>query len=56
LVFDFKEGIKMHILLLQLCNSNWAMVLGNNNENVPQLVKIFTRIFNSEKLSNKEVD
>ena len=32
------------------------MVLGNNSENLPQLIKIFSRIYESEKLSTAETN
>jgi len=50
LVEDLDEAHFSHNLLVRLVLSNHAVVMGNGNENVPRILKIFARVMDDDDL------
>ena len=52
---DISESAGQHDLLCDIIIQSPDMIFGNNNENVPKIIRILCKIVNS-KYSNEEVD
>ena len=56
IVFDVSESVGMHELMCDLIIKNSEMVFGENNSNLPKIIRILAKIYKSSKLSNKKLD
>ncbi len=56
IVYDTEESEEQHLMLCQIVNNQSNLVIGENFENLPKVLKIFARIYNTKKYSNDEID
>jgi len=53
---DLDESEEQHLMLCQIVNNQSNLVIGQNFVNLPKVLKIFARVYNTKKYSNEEID
>ena len=55
LSFDAKESVNQHQFLTNIVINNSALIFGDNNVNLPKVIRVLARIYQT-KFSNSEID
>jgi len=57
ILFDLDEAEEQHLMLCQIMTNNQSnLLVGEHFVNLPKVLKIFAKIFNTKKYSNDEID
>ena len=56
ILVDLDESEEQHLMLCQIINNKSSLVIGDDFANLPQVLKILARIYQTKKYSNDEID
>jgi len=56
IVHDIDESVEQHLMLCQLVTNQSNLAIGENYQNLPKVLKIFARIYNTKKFTSDDID